>query len=282
VDTSGLVGDAAAALLDDSSRVVLQAAGADVDSRVRGALLMQPIGPEDLAPLGLPALPGDGIVYVNGVIAALNWLYGARVVAARSGARRSAPQRATLQQLAVAAMRFHGRLNTVTAGNASAAPAWESREAAGRPPRVQLDSEQVDVPAAAGTCDPCGLVPRRTAALLRSAARLFPQPPAGLDRFVGFYAGVHQAYVGLTLRQLRAGLLELGPTCEGGGTILPAVKRGGRQRAVWHGARVSLAAARPPAPRLLANSSGLAALHLRPGRRIRLTKRDCRCWFDYD
>ncbi len=81
-----------------------------------------------------------------------------------------------------------------------------------------------------------------------------------------------------TMPHCRSGNFAL--ACWKGGTILLVPKHDGRQRAGWHGARVSLAAARQPPPRLLADPNVLAAMHLRPGRQLRLTKRDCRCCFD--
>ena len=67
-----------------------------------------------------------------------------------------------------------------------------------------------------------------------------------------FYAGERREYVKLTLLQLRAGCLQLSPTCLAGGTVFPVSKAGGRQRVVWHGSRASEAASSPPPPRHLA------------------------------
>ena len=101
----------------------------------------------------------------------------------------------------------------------------------------------------------------------------------GLNRCTGFYAGERKEYVGLTVRQHRAGLLRLAATCSGGGAIFPVGKSGGRQRAVWHGSRVSESAAIPPGPRHLADPCAFAHLGLSDGRRLRVTKRECRYWF---
>ena len=76
-------------------------------------------------------------------------------------------------------------------------------------------------------------------------------------------------------------MLVLNRHCKGGGTVFPAGKSGGKaQRVVWHGTRVSEAAAKPPAPRHLADLSVFSTLNLEQGRVLRVTKRDCRTWFD--
>ena len=106
-------------------------------------------------------------------------------------------------------------------------------------------------------------------------------PPAGLDRFSGFYSGERAEYVKLVLRQLRCGKTILCDAVRGGGTIFPVGKHGAeRQLEVWNGARVSAACARPPPPRWLASPSCFACIHLRDGQRLRVWKRDGRCFFD--
>ncbi len=94
------------------------------------------------------------------------------------------------------------------------------------------------------------------------------------------HAGERSEYVALTVRQLKAGLLELAPRCRDGGTVFPVGKNDGNQRLVWHGTRVSRAAARPPPPRHLASPTVFGFLDLEAGARLRVSKRDCRTWFD--
>ena len=62
--------------------------------------------------------------------------------------------------------------------------------------------------------------------------------------------------------------------------MFPVGKSGDRQRAVWHGARVSKAAAPSPFPTHLASPSVFAYIDLGASRNLRVTKRDCRTWFD--
>ena len=115
---------------------------------------------------------------------------------------------------------------------------------------------------------------------INSSDKIFPAHVAGLDRFSGFYAGAREQYVRLTIRQLQSGLLQLYSACRGGGTVLPVQKAGGRQRLVWHGARVSEAASDPPPPRHLADPAVFGFLCLRQGAQLRVTKRDALTWFD--
>ena len=108
----------------------------------------------------------------------------------------------------------------------------------------------------------------------------FPNPPSGLDCFPGFHSGKRSKYVALTARQLKAGLLRLSATCLGGASVFPVGKTGGKQRVVWNGTRVSAAAARPPTPLHLADPACFAMLDLKSGTQLRVTKRDCKTWFD--
>ena len=101
-----------------------------------------------------------------------------------------------------------------------------------------------------------------------------------MDRFSDFYSCHRGQYVLLTARQLRAGLLRLDVACRGGASVFPVGKLGGKQRVVWNGTRVSEAAARPPAPPHLADPACFGMLDLASNLKLRVTKRDCRTWFD--
>ena len=68
--------------------------------------------------------------------------------------------------------------------------------------------------------------------------------------------------------------------CCGGASVFPVGKAGGKQRVVWNGTRASLAAARPPRPRHLADLAVFGLLSLQDGAQLRVTKRDCKTWFD--
>ena len=49
---------------------------------------------------------------------------------------------------------------------------------------------------------------------------------------------------------------------------------------VWNGTRISQAAARPPPPLHLADPATFGMLDIAAGRQLRVTKRDCKTWFD--
>ncbi len=116
--------------------------------------------------------------------------------------------------------------------------------------------------------------------MLSSVEAVFPAPLPGLERFSGFYSGPGAEYVELCFQQLRTGMLGLARTCLGGGTAFPVGKANDRQQVVWHVTRVSVAAAPSPKPRHLANPSVFGFLELAEGRLLRVSKRDCRTWFD--
>ena len=201
---------------------------------------MQPDELESYLPVD-PDFRNRASAFVNGVIVALNWLYGVRPDACQAP-RRTAAQCEALRIIVTAAIALAERLSSV--GRREAEHTWSSFEAGGISARLDLDAELVGVPDVAGTCDPLSLVPSDTASCFASAASVFPCTTDGLDRFPGFYAGARSEYVKLTIAQLRAGMLRLSSWCKGGGTVFPVQKHNGRQRVVWHGSRVSMAAAR--------------------------------------
>ena len=217
----------------------------------------------------------DAKAYVNGIILALNLMCCVSPAAAVVG-RRTLAQRRGLEAILTAADGLVARLRAVPAP----VTGWEPFEAGGSRPPAALRAEAVDVPERAGTCNPLSVVSPEIGAVLNSADAVFPAPPLGLERFAGFYAGPRAEYVQLCVRQLRAGMLRLGRACRGGGTVFPIKKANDRQRVVWHGTRCSKAASSPPKPRHLANPSVFSFLELAEGRLLRVSKRDCRTWFD--
>ncbi len=225
-----------------------------------------------LADWAVPALD-----YLNGVILGLNWLYGLKA-SARVGRRHSGLQLAALDSVVASAVELHAHLGQSLPERGAAG--WSHFERGATVAPLHLNATAVAVPDCAGTCNPSAFVAPEAARRFSSASSVFPSPPVGLDRFSGFYAGERQAYVDLTVRQLRVGLLELRSCCRGGGTVFPVAKTSLKQRVVWHGTRVSDAAAPPPPPRHLADPAAFGFLELSEGRALRVTKRDCQTWFD--
>ena len=69
-------------------------------------------------------------------------------------------------------------------------------------------------------------------------------------------------------------------SCRGGASVFPIGKAGGKQRVVWNGTRISLAASRPLAPLHLADPASFGMLDVPSGVQLSVTKRDCKTWFD--
>ena len=63
--------------------------------------------------------------------------------------------------------------------------------------------------------------------------------------------------------------------------MFPVGKAGGKQRVVWNATPISFAAARPPAPLHLADPASFGQLDVQSGVQLRVTKRDCKTWFDH-
>ena len=157
---------------------------------------------------------------------------------------------------------------------------WGFFEDKGAEPRLEFVAGAVAVPDCAATCNPADLIGGELGRCIRDASVIFADAPPGLDRFPGFYSGPRCEYVQLTARQLKAGLLRLSSFCTGGASVFPVGKSEGNQRVVWNGTRISEAAARPPPPLHLADPAVFGMLDIAAGRQLRVTKRDCRTWFD--
>ena len=82
-------------------------------------------------------------------------------------------------------------------------------------------------------------------------------------------------------QKLASGKLGLTLRPKGGGWVFTVPKPGkSSYREVWHGRQVSLASRKPPKPRHLASPTALTYLMALPGRPVRMSKRDAKCWFD--
>ena len=224
---------------------------------------------------------GDAVRYVNGLIVVLNCMYGVKppLRVDRLGCHGGAQLQA-VKSILKACAALHDRL--LSGGcPATGAATWAHFERDPRARSLKLVAELVDIPDCAGTCDPLKVLSKEVVEMISSADLVFPDPPQGLRRFKGFYAGERHEYIKLVIAHLRCGKVRLAKTCLGGGTVFPVKKTDGiRQREVWHGSRVSAAAAKPPCPRHLASPSAFKGMQLLPGRRLSVTKRDGRCFFD--
>ena len=69
-------------------------------------------------------------------------------------------------------------------------------------PIPNLTSNLLDYPLSARCCDPLSIVPADIADLLADVRRMFPTPPARLEKFSGFFAGERSEYLEFTARLL--------------------------------------------------------------------------------
>ena len=204
-------------------------------------------------------------------------MYGFRGQAIALGGLNSA-QRTAHEVIIAAALDVHRRL--VASFESRVIGGWSDFEDKGEAPRLNLIALAVAVPDCAASCDPLTLIRGELGSAISNASSVFPSPPPGLDQFPTFHSGDRCEYVALAERQLRANILRLATSCRGGASVFPVGKAGGKQRVVWNGTRVSLAAARPPAPLHLADPASFGMLDIPTGVQLRDTKRDCKTWFD--
>ena len=249
-----------------------------------------PARQRDLFPLPLISLSGirdrlgiagdiviDACHYLEGVVVGLNWMYGIRVCGVSVGNLTEAQRTAHCVILAAAELLFERMVDGV---DDRLSNGWHAFEQKGEAPRLDLIASAVAVPECAATCSPSSLINGPLGSAIQDVDCVFPRPPPGLNHFPGFYSGDRKEYIHLTVRQLKAGLLRLAVTCSGGASVFPVGKSGGKQRVVWNGTRISQAAARPPAPPHLADPACFGMLDLEAGAQLRVTKRDCKTWFD--
>lgn len=177
---------------------------------------------------------GDALDYVNGVVLALNALYGIRPPA-RCIAQRNSSQMACLTTIIAAVNALHQRIRHAARSEVDSQWGWSLFERGGTSIPLALVADAVDIPEVAATCDPCSILSVDVSRFISDPSCVFPCTPPNLHRFTGFYADPRYEYIRLVVRQLRAGLLKLSSHCLGGGTIFPVGTSDGRQRAVWHG-----------------------------------------------
>mmetsp|Transcript_39239 Transcript_39239/g.104782 ORF Transcript_39239/g.104782 Transcript_39239/m.104782 type:complete len:816 (+) Transcript_39239:142-2589(+) len=219
--------------------------------------------------------------FANCSLAALNFLYGVRL--APGASKRTAAQTDVLRRVLSRVIDFGRRLEEAVDGNwEHLLPDWVT--GVPRPGKARYDdlvASRVDNLEQAAGIDTQALLSEEARSLVLDPQLMFPDPPAGLSSFETFRSGERSEYVKLVALQLRAGKLGLCSSPAAGGTVLAISKQGSaRQREVWHGRRVSLAAVRPPRPRHLACPSSLLRLESTVDRPLRVSKRDARCWFD--
>ena len=202
---------------------------------------------------------------------------------------QSTPVRATVAQTDVLSRIVDGCLDMLSRLQQAEDGAWEAfvpdwiqmPERPSGPKYGNLQAEAVDVLEVAGKCDPLTCLDEHVRNVICNDNLMFSEAPSGMSSFEGIPAEERREYVKLVARQLCSKQLALAAHAKGGGTIIAVSKPGGkRQRAVWHGKRVSAAATRPPKPRHLASPTVLSLMECPAGQKIRCSKRDASCWFD--
>ena len=178
-----------------------------------------PTSLDEFAITGVPECSApDAVKYVRGLLSALNLLYGC--VGCRWPSRcMNAMQRTALRTVGRRVSAYVDRLLSSDLIAAPGPASWEPFQSRGCASPLQLVAALVDCPDRAGTCDPLKLLPRKWTDVITDSKTMFPDPPAGLDRFSGFYAGDRADYVKLVLRQLRCGKTILCNAVRGGGTF---------------------------------------------------------------
>jgi hypothetical protein len=219
---------------------------------------------------------GYAMVYLDAVVVGLNLLYGVQFHSVTVG-KPTLAQRTSHDIIIKAALALHCRFMRHVGDRGDGG--WAHFEKGRASQHPDLVAEAVAVPDVAGTCDPLTLVSPQLKSLINVPA-IFPTRHEGLRHFGSITGRVRPEYIALTVRQLRCGMLRLASQCNGGASVFAVGKAGGKQRVVWNGTKLSAAASRPPAPRHLADPAAFGMLDLADADVLRVTKRDCRTWFD--
>ena len=241
------------------------------------------LGPEFVMPSGLVCWQAKILRnFVNMVLLSLNYLHGVP-------SSTSLPAKGTAAQLDVMCrtvqrcMDFYTRLQSVSDGCwEHLLPDWIPDVIKPEGPKYcDLKADAVDGIPVSGACDPLDALPSEVRSVVLNERLLFSNANAGLGRFEGIARSEQIEYVKLVAKQLRSGKVGLADSVLGGGPVLAVSKPGtGKLREVWHGRRVSQAAAAPPPPRHLASPTALLHLEASADHPVRVSKRDARCWFD--
>ena len=218
--------------------------------------------------------------FANAVVGTLNWCYG---VQHKQSTQATVAQADVLARIVDGCLDMHCRLQLAEDGAwETFVPDWIQMPACPSGPKYgNLQAEAVDVLEVAGRCDPLTCLDEHLRDVICSDKLMFSKAPSGMSSFEGISAEERHEYIKLVARQLCSKQLALADHAKGGGTVIAVSKPGGkRQRAVWHGKRVSAAAMRHPKPRHLASPTALSFMECLPGQKIRCSKRDASCWFD--
>ena len=226
------------------------------------------------------------LICANLCVAALNFLDQGMPKDPREVRRAikcSAAQRAVHQHIMHRTARHLSRLAETWEGNFSWMGSFGKYESRGGPCYEKVRGSDVDLPAAAATCDPALLARQELWRLVDEPDYIFPcTTDAGDAAAAGPLVGPERhEYLRLTVRELQCGKLRLRRTVKGLARVFAAPKSSnGRQRKIWDGSTLSGLARVPPAPHRLANPSSFLDVLVRPGEELLLSKRDASTFFD--
>ena len=225
---------------------------------------------------------GAAVGLADVTIRALNVLVGGRtpgpVIA------RTAPQRQSQGMVLIKALRLIMRARSAAEpleGRTAWASLIDDQDDLPNPAlKSKLVADRCDLPEASGLVDPTPFLDAEAQAVIGSAERLFPNIADWLRHGGIISASDKNEYAKLVVRQLRANKVALFERVDAWASVFAVGKSSGNQREVWNGANLSSGAAPPPRPPHLANPSCFLDLEALDGDRVRVTKRDARCYFD--
>ena len=230
-----------------------------------------------------PSDVGSVVVgFANLCVVGLNYLAG--YASPRAAFGRCAPQRKAQAMCIHKAVRFIARLERCERP-LTAAAAWtnmvgDAAADAAKKEGARLVAERCDLLDDSARVDPTDALGAEDAAIVGDPGALFEKVTRGDAS--GAYVGARDRaeYAKLVLRQLRCNKVSLRWQVSGWASVFAVNKGSGGQREVWNGSRISAAALRPPRPPHIATPVVFGDIELESGQRLRLSKRDARCYFD--
>ena len=201
---------------------------------------------------------------------------------AHAPASRTKGQQAALIRVVDRVCDFAGRKKTALDAGGVSLPAWASDGLLGSiVPVPPMHAAGVNGLEMSAQFDAIGCLSDEVRAIVCNPQTLVCGSTRALSRVPHTDRKDECECVQLVAKQLASGKLGLTLRPTGGGRVFTVPKPGkSSYREVWHGRQVSLASRKPPKPRHLASPTALTYLMALPGRPVRMSKRDAKCWFD--
>ena len=183
-------------------------------------------------------------------------------------------QLSVLQHLARRTLETVRRLASADIASLTPERALESFEPSSAPAAPTLNSDKIDLPPKAATCQPLDLVGTDLRHQLTTIADIFPEEPMGVAH-LRVSAADRPEYVKFVVWMLDIGKATLHTSPSGVGAFFVVGKPGkDRLRPIWNGGSISEATVRPPMPRRLGNPAAFVDLEVPAGQRLWFSKRD--------